>query len=77
MSWLELGWSLLALDRHLTLDRLLRVLLVLGETIDGFVVTCAGRVRRFERPVVLNGWSRLRLGFSMGNRHCFFKDLSV
>ena len=77
MSWLKLGWCILAFYRHLALDWLLRVLLIRREFIKGFVITGAGWVRRFEWLVMLDRWSSLRLGPPMWNRWIFFENLFV
>ena len=77
MSWLELRWNLLAFDRHLALDWLLRVLLIRWESTKGFVVTGARWVRRPERLVMLAGRSSLRFGPPMGNSWIFFENLFV
>ena len=77
MSWLELGWSFFAFDRHLSLNRLLRVFFIEWELTYGFVVACAGWVRWLERFVMLDHRSCLNSGLSMGNRHAFFEDLTM
>ena len=72
---LELRLLFLALDRHLTSQRLLRVFLVVGERSDRLVVPPLSWVSRFEGLIVFNKRSGLWFGCAMWDLRVLLKNL--
>ena len=77
MSHLELGLLFLSLDRHLASDRLLGVLLVVGELGQRLIVAALGRVRWPKRFVVQRARSCLGRSGPVRNRWVLFQDLAM